>query len=690
MSFVGNSQFQRQRDYDDSIRSCIGYVVHSGSRSGTPYQAECGVLSVVYFCQGPAKPPQNKRKWLHTFVFINRATGASACLLYIVKKISLISLSLFSLLLYTLSYGQNNTKNNQYNFLYGKYDGLTTWGWAYGIINGSGEIITPAKYYEPHRRIELANGYTAIEGESKIFILNTEGVRITPTYWYHGMFGDFFSVSTDTHGLNLALLNMDGTLVLIPDCTYYDIVIDESGLAIVVRRGKKGVINKKGEFIIDCIYDNIGIGDEDYYEDGLIRVEQGEKVGLVNDKGKIILDCTYDKIHDFDEDGYALIEKNEKYGVVSKDALVFPCVSEDDEIYAGCGLVRKEQKGKMGLVNSSGENVVPYVYDDIHDFDNGFAVVEKGEKYGVINCAGKVIAPCEFSRAGIVDGLILIEQDGKFAIINSDGVATPFIFDIIDNSDYYWAIKSIWHRGEGHIGVRINGKWGFIDRESSTFVVPCEYEEVSNYCEGFAVVKKDGRYGVVNTDGELITPCVFDKIFDYKNGFALAVREGKRGVLDSTGQLCIPCRFDRLCDWGSLLSNGCIYNGLAKVMQNGKYGLINLNGKQTSVSFDEIGSYYGFAKVEKNGKYGLVNTDCELIVPCKYDDVYRTEAGPWIVTLGNKKGALDSEGNELIPCIFEDLKLYHNELMHSTDGEWETLSADGKTMVVVNGTSDYN
>ena len=24
---------------------------------GTPYQAECGVLSVVYFCQGPAKPP---------------------------------------------------------------------------------------------------------------------------------------------------------------------------------------------------------------------------------------------------------------------------------------------------------------------------------------------------------------------------------------------------------------------------------------------------------------------------------------------------------------------------------------------------------------------------------------------------------------------------------------------------------
>lgn len=647
------------------------------------------------------------------------------------KKISLISLSLFSLLFYTLSYSQNNTKNNQCYFLYGKYDGLTTWGWAYGIVNGSGEIITPAKYYAPHWRLELENGYTAIEDGFTVFILNAEGVRITPIYFIVGRLGDFFVVNYFSNDrLYYGLLNLDGTLVLdgmydaiyvrndsiseramvrrgekiglinkkgelIIDCIYdriYDLSdSDDYGLLGVRQGDKVGLINDKGELIIDCIYDDLAIGNEDYneYESGLIRFWQGEKVGLINDKGKIILDCTYDEIHDFDEDGYALIEKNEKYGVVSKDALVFPCVSEDDEIYAGCGLVRKEQKGKMGLVNSSGENVVPYVYDDIHDFDNGFAVVEKGEKFGVINCAGKVIAPCEFSRAGIVDGLILIERDGKFAILNSEGVATPFVFDIIDNSHYYWGIGS--NREGNYVSVRINGKWGFIDRETSKFVVPCEYEEVSNYCEGFAVVKKDGRYGVVNTDGELITPCVFDKIFDYKNGFALAVREGKCGVLDSTGQLCIPCRFDRLCDWDRWWLDGSIYNGLAMVKLNGKYGLINLNGKQTSVSFDEIKSYYrGFAKVKKNGKYGLVNANCELIVPCKYDEIYGPEDGPWIVTSGNKKGAIDSEGNELIPCIFEDLKLYHNELMHSTDGGWETLSADGKTMVVVNGTSDYN
>ena len=35
VSFVGNSQFQRQRDYDNSIRSCIGHVVSFLFRGAT-------------------------------------------------------------------------------------------------------------------------------------------------------------------------------------------------------------------------------------------------------------------------------------------------------------------------------------------------------------------------------------------------------------------------------------------------------------------------------------------------------------------------------------------------------------------------------------------------------------------------------------------------------------------------------
>ena len=49
-------KFQRQKDYGYTCRLCIGYVVGSGSWGRTPYQAECGVLSVVCLCQGLPQP----------------------------------------------------------------------------------------------------------------------------------------------------------------------------------------------------------------------------------------------------------------------------------------------------------------------------------------------------------------------------------------------------------------------------------------------------------------------------------------------------------------------------------------------------------------------------------------------------------------------------------------------------------
>ena len=41
-------KFSTTQDFGCAYRLRFGYAIRSGSRSGTPYQAECGVLSVVY------------------------------------------------------------------------------------------------------------------------------------------------------------------------------------------------------------------------------------------------------------------------------------------------------------------------------------------------------------------------------------------------------------------------------------------------------------------------------------------------------------------------------------------------------------------------------------------------------------------------------------------------------------------
>ena len=65
------------------------------------------------------------------------------------------------------------------------------------------------------------------------------------------------------------------------------------GVAVVETESGVGVIDKSGNFIIECgIYDYIA---EDIFADGLI-VGKGDKFGVVDLKGNIVLDITYDAI----------------------------------------------------------------------------------------------------------------------------------------------------------------------------------------------------------------------------------------------------------------------------------------------------------------------------------------------------------------------------------------------------------
>src|SRR5699024_728068 len=50
-----------------------------------------------------------------------------------------------------------------------------------------------------------------------------------------------------------------------------------------------------------------------------------------------------------------------------------------------------------------------------------------------------------------------------------------------------------------------NGRFGFVDSVGKLVIQP-EYSDVRLFKNGFAVVKKDGKYGVINTKNEVVVP----------------------------------------------------------------------------------------------------------------------------------------------------------------------------------------
>ncbi|MCC8019839.1 MAG: WG repeat-containing protein [Rikenellaceae bacterium] len=89
---------------------------------------------------------------------------------------------------------------------------------------------------------------------------------------------------------------------------------------------------------------------------------------------------------------------------------------------------------------------------------------------------------------------------------------------------------------EGLAAIRIDGLWGYIDRDGAMAVEPRFDAAGSMHC-GFAVVSSGGRWGYVGRDGKMLTDFIFDRAFGFRNGFAEAYTGDKLFNIDTRGNI---------------------------------------------------------------------------------------------------------------------------------------------------------
>ena len=86
-----------------------------------------------------------------------------------------------------------------------------------------------------------------------------------------------------------------------------------NGLIKVRLDGKYGFINKDGEEIIPCKYE-----DADAFSDGLAKVKSAEGWGFVNENGEEIIPCKYEEACGFSE-GLAGVKSADGWGFVNEN-----------------------------------------------------------------------------------------------------------------------------------------------------------------------------------------------------------------------------------------------------------------------------------------------------------------------------------------------------------------------------------
>lgn len=161
---------------------------------------------------------------------------------------------------------------------------------------------------------------------------------------------------------------------------------------------------------------------------------------------------------------------------------------------------------------------------------------------------------------------------------------------------------------------------------------------------GMIAVREGFLFGFINSRNEYIIKAQYDAVYDFDRGFACVKKNGKWGVIDTTGKTVIECLYDDLSIWADY--------SIWRVRNGSHYGLISaVNGAVIApVKYEDIDDLkYGRARMKINGKRGFFDEKGKVAIPARYSyadsDGFGVDGTAHVEGNGRDDHYIDKNGN---------------------------------------------
>ena len=280
-----------------------------------------------------------------------------------------------------------------------------------------------------------------------------------------------------------------------------------------------------------------------------------------------------------------------KYFYIVMLVMVLPFYMQAQQPKKKYYFLRIQDNHKWGLRTFGAERkiILPCEYERLDDWYNGFAILGKGGKYGMIDSNAKLVIPLEYTEIKeFHSGLARVKsENGKYGFITP--MAQFAIQPMYDNASEFYEKET--GRDIPTASVEIAGKKGLISMDGKT-IIPIEMDEIGEYKDGMALCKKEGKYGFIDMNGQWIVQPQFAKILPYKMGMAHATLDGNKwGLIDPKGNFILQPKYEMIRDF---------VEGMAAILEDGKWGFANMTGQVlVTPQYTEVRDYVeGFAAVK--------------------------------------------------------------------------------------------
>ena len=418
-----------------------------------------------------------------------------------------------------------------------------------GLINMDGKELAKAEYDEisalPYKEGELL-----IKQNDKYGVINIKGVKLVDILYDqisldnyytdedgYGDAGYIVYVTTD-QGYRYGYVDRNGKEIVETQYNQLSRVIemeDEEDIYLIcAKNGQYGVL-KNNEIVLENEYQSIRY---DEINDVFV-VEKNKKFGVSNKEGNIVvpvqysqIDSTGNYIYAKNEQGTTVYNKDGKEMQMDSNIAILDTANENYSIKINTqnnttlyGLLDKNGKelidekytyleyayesyfiatnteGKLGIVDSKGNEKSEFKYDSLQKIDGCNilqGVFSQSDKKITDLFSNKVEKFCELENAVVqrYDEKVIVYNDSEKKYFDAEGTELTNMQMYPDNELY---------------AKQDAGKWGFVDKDNNK-KVDFIYDRVTEFNEyGFAGVKKDNKWGVINEDGTVVLEPTYER-----------------------------------------------------------------------------------------------------------------------------------------------------------------------------------
>lgn len=341
----------------------------------------------------------------------------------------------------------------------------------------------------------------------------------------------------------------------------------------------------------------------------------------------------------------------------------------------GYALVNKD--GKWGIIDTNNKLIIPFEYDYLGmTYQQPYWIIaRKNEKEGMIDRQGQIKIPFEYDDIQqFAGGVVRVTKNAKTAFINQNNQV------VID-----WAERG--YQGEFTYGLNYyhdKGKNHVIDTTGKVlFSTPYH---ISYIDKNHIIIIHNEKYGLLNHQGKVILPPIYQYVASEKQGLIAVAKNNKLGFVDKNGKIVVPIQYNYHGEDEIYHSRKLYYvNDVVKVRQvgkNGKWGLLNTQGKIVApFIYDDMEHGLGdktwdksafkhppkraeeqyWIAVWKNGKAGFIDNTGQIKIPLEYDEVFPYSEGKSAVVKNGKVGFIDSKNNIVVPLKYQYVRRSYAE-----------------------------